>query len=312
MTVVINAESVRQLREATGAGMMDCKKALTETGNNFEEATLWLRKKGLAAAAKKADRTAAEGLIGLATTKDGRAGEGALVEINAETDFIATNEEFQGLVSAAATLAVTAKGDADGIKAGKTPSGSTVEEVLTHLVAKIGENMQLRRTTDFQINPVVVVGYIHNAVAPGLGKMGVLVVLESEANQDELEALGKQLAMHVAAANPQSISPDSLPAEVVERERSILRDQAASSGKPAEVIEKMIVGRLQKFYEESVLLEQSLVMDPSIKVKDHIDAFAKASGKPVKVVDFIRFVLGEGIERAANNFAEEVAAQMRA
>ena len=312
MTIVINAESVRQLREATGAGMMDCKKALTETGNNFEEATLWLRKKGLAAAAKKADRTAAEGLIGLATTKDGRTGAAALVEINAETDFIATNEEFQGLVSAAATIAVTAKGDADGIKAGKTPSDSTVEEVLTHLVAKIGENMQLRRTTYFQINPGVVVGYIHNAVAPGLGKMGVLVVLESEANQDELEALGKQLAMHVAAANPQSISPDSLPAEVVERERSILRDQAASSGKPAEVIEKMIVGRLQKFYEESVLLEQSLVMDPSIKVKDHIEAFAKASGKPVKVVDFVRFVLGEGIERAANNFAEEVAAQMRA
>jgi elongation factor Ts len=309
---VISAESVRQLREATGAGMMDCKKALVETANEFEAAVAWLRTKGLAAAAKKSDRTAAEGLVGLST----KGTEGALVEVNAETDFIASNDEFQALVADAAALAVASKADVEAIKAGKTRDGSTVQERLTHLIAKIGENMQVRRAIYLNVSQGVVAGYIHNAAAPGLGRMGVLVALESPLGSGEhaadLEALGRQVAMHVAAANPQSLSPEDLSPEVVEREKAIFRDQAASSGKSAEVAEKMVVGRLQKFYEESVLLEQSFVMDPSLKVKDHIQAFAAKHGASVKLVAFKRFVLGEGIEKAVSNFAEEVAAQLRA
>jgi elongation factor Ts len=269
----------------TGAGMMDCKKALTETAGDFEEAVDWLRKKGLAAAAKKAGRTAAEGLIGLAL--DGP--RGALVEVNSETDFVARNEQFQAFVRSAAELAL---------------------EELTRLIGTIGENLILRRTAALTADPGVVAGYVHNQTAPGLGKIGVLVALQSSGDAAALADLGKKLAMHVAAAVPLAIDKDGVDASLLEREREILAEQARASGKPEEIVAKMVEGRLRKYYEEVCLLEQTYVIDGETKIAKVLEQAAKDLGGEVKVTGMARFLLGEGIDRAESDFAAEVAAQL--
>lgn len=303
----ISPALVKELREKTGAGMMDCKKALTENKGDLEAAVDWLRTKGLAAAAKKSGRVAAEGLVAVVC----QGSRGSVVEVNAETDFVGRNENFQQFVRHAAELALTVKGDMEALK--RAPSGNsgrTVEEELTHLVATIGENMSLRRSAYLEVSQGVVVPYMHNATAPGLGRLGVLVALESAAPQDKLEALGKQIAMHVAAAHPIALtSKDVDPAEV-ERERTIFREQALASGKPAEFVDKMVEGRLRKFYEEVVLEEQVFVIDGKTRVKDVVAAQAKEVNQPIKLVGFVRFSLGEGIEKAESDFAAEVAAQL--
>ena len=301
----ITAALVKELREASGAGMMDCKKALGETNGNIEEAIDWLRKKGLAAAAKKAGRVAAEGLVGAAAEGN----VGALVEVNSETDFVARNEQFQGFVSAVARLAL-AHDDVEGLKNAKHPEGGTVAEKLTNLVATIGENMNLRRSKRLSVSQGVVASYVHNAAAPGMGKIGVLVALESAGDAAKLQALGKQIAMHVAAAKPLFLDISSVDGAALERERAVLSEQAAASGKPANVIEKMVEGRIRKYYEEVVLLEQVYVIDGETKISKVIENAAKAAGAPVKLAGFVSFVLGEGIEKEQKDFAAEVAAQL--
>ncbi|HUA56083.1 MAG TPA: translation elongation factor Ts [Candidatus Sulfotelmatobacter sp.] len=302
----ITAALVKELREKTGAGMMDCKKALAETAGDLEGAVDWLRKKGLAAAAKKAGRVAAEGLVGVAV--DGAVG--ALVEVNSETDFVARNETFQGFVAAVAKLALTVGTDVEALKAAPCPGSSrSVGDELTHLVATIGENMSLRRATRLSVPSGVVASYVHNALAPGLGKIGVLVALESSAPADKLAAFGRQLAMHVAAANPQSLDIETVDPRALERERDVLREQARGSGKPEAIIEKMVEGRLRKFYEEVVLLEQVYVIDGESRVKAAVAAAAKELGAPIAVKGFARFQLGEGIQKEQGDFAAEVAAQ---
>jgi elongation factor Ts len=302
----ITAALVKELREKTGAGMMDCKKALTETRGDLEAAFDWLRKKGLAAAAKKAGRVAAEGLIGLAA--DGT--RGALVEVNAETDFVARNEQFQAFVRRVAQLALEAS-DVEALAALPYDSeGKTVFERLTQLIATIGENMKLRRMAKLTIGRGLVAGYVHNTQAPGLGKIGVLVGLESAGDSARLASFGKQLAMHVAAANPQAVDVRGVDPAALERERGVLAEQARSSGKPEEIIAKMVEGRLRKYYEEVVLLEQTYVIDGESKVKSAIVAAAKEAGAAIEVKGFYRMVLGEGIEREQKDFAAEVAAQL--
>jgi len=304
----ITAALVKELREASGAGMMDCKKALAENNGDVEASIDWLRKKGLAAAAKKAGRVAAEGLVG--AIAEGKVG--ALVEVNSETDFVARNDQFQGFVSAVTRLALSGS-DIKALKAAKYPEGGvTVAEKLTNLVATIGENMNLRRAAQLSVKDGVVASYVHNAVAPGLGKIGVLVALESTGDAAKLQALGKQIAMHVAAANPQSLSIDAVDPASLERERSVLAEQARASGKPEEIIGKMVEGRLRKFYEEVVLLEQVYVIDGESRVKQVVEKAAKEIGAPVKLVGFARMALGEGIEKEEKDFASEVAAQLRA
>lgn len=302
----ITAALVKELREKTGAGMMDCKKALTESGGDPDSAVDWLRKKGLAAAAKKAGRIAAEGLVGVVT----RANRGAVVEINAETDFVARNDMFQDLVRAAGEAALAANSDLEKLKAAAYPDGGTIQERITHLIATIGENMGARRCASLSVSQGLVAGYVHSAVKPGLGKIGVLVALESSAAGDKLEALGKQLAMHVAAANPQSLDIASIDPNALVRERAVLTEQAQTSGKPAAVIEKMVEGRLRKFYEDVVLLEQVYVVDGESRVKTVIENAAKEFGAPVRLAGFRRFALGEGIEKKESDFAAEVAAQL--
>jgi elongation factor Ts len=302
----ITAALVKDLREKSGAGMMDCKRALTETGGDLEAAVDWLRKKGLAAAAKKAGRVAAEGLIGVATSGN----RGAMIEVNAETDFVARNDQFQDFVRKAAEVALAQGGDIVKIGAAVFPGGGTVAEKLTNLVATIGENMSLRRAVSLSVSSGVVASYIHNAAAPGLGKIGVLVALESSGDKEKLANLGKQLAMHVAAANPMSLSTADLDPAAVERERNVLAEQAKASGKPDNVIAKMVEGRLRKFYEDVVLLEQVFVVDGESRVSAVVEKAAKEVGGPVKVVGFKRFALGEGIERKEADFAAEVAAQL--
>ncbi len=303
--VEITASLVKDLREKSGAGMMDCKKALAENGGDLERAVDWLRKKGLAAAAKKAGRVAAEGLVALAV----EGGRGALVEINSETDFVARNENFQAFAAQVAKLALKAGGDLDKLKATAYPgSGRTVAEELTHLISTVGENMGVRRTATLAVDKGAIGAYIHNAVAPGLGKIGVLVAVESGAPTAAIEGLGKQIAMHVAAANPQSVSREGLDAAVVERERSILSDQARASGKAEEFIAKMVEGRLRKFYEEVCLVDQVFVIDGETRVEKVIEQAAKSLGAPVAIKGFVRFALGEGIERGQSDFAAEVAA----
>ncbi len=303
----ITAALVKELRDKTGAGMMDCKKALTEMGGDVEQAVDWLRKKGLAAAAKKAGRVAAEGLVGIAL----RGTKGALVEVNAETDFVARNEDFQGFVAKVAEIALDADGDLEKIKAAPYPgAGHSVEEQLTQMIATIGENMSLRRAASLTVQTGAVSGYMHNQVAPGLGKIGVLVALDSQAAEDNLVAFGKQLAMHVAAANPQSLSVEDLDPGALERERAVLAEQAKASGKPEEIIAKMVEGRLRKFYEEVVLLEQTYVIDGESRVRKTLEAFASEAGAPASVAGFVRFALGEGIEKKEEDFAAEVAAQL--
>jgi elongation factor Ts len=295
----ITAALVKELREISGAGMMDCKKALVETSGNLDEASDWLRKKGLAAAAKKAGRVAAEGLVG--AVAEGT--EGALVEVNCETDFVARNEQFQGFVGAVTKLALGAT-DIDAVKTQKLPGeGHTVAEKLTQLVATIGENMQLRRTARLSVSDGVVVSYVHNAIVPGLGKIGVLVGLESSGDKGKLAALGKQLAMHVAHSNPQAMTADALDPAAVERERGVLAEQAKASGKPAEIVAKMVEGGLRKYYEAWVLPEQIWVMDNKSRVKQVIEAAGKELGTPVKIIGFARFALGEGIDKGAADAA---------
>ena len=302
----ITAALVKELREKTGAGMMDCKKALGETQGDLEGAFDWLRKKGLAAAAKKAGRVAAEGLIGLAVEGT----RGALVEVNAETDFVARNEQFQGFVRQVARQALHA-GDIDALAAAPYGSeGKSVAEAMTQLIATIGENMTLRRMAKLKVGSGVVVGYVHNSQAPGLGKIGVLIGLESTGDAGKLAAFGKQLAMHVAAANPQSLDISSVDPAALERERNVLAEQARTSGKAEEIIAKMVEGRLRKYYEEVVLLEQVYVIDGESRVKAAVAAAAKEVGAPIAVTGFHRMVLGEGIQREQKDFAAEVAAQL--
>lgn len=303
----ITASVVKNLREKTGAGMMDCKKALAETKGDMEEAVQWLRKKGLAAAAKRAGRVAAEGLIGLAV----KGKSGALVEVNSETDFVARNDAFQGFVRAATGVALAVGGDAEKVKAASYPGKShSVQDELTSLVASIGENMNLRRSVSLSVPAGVVVGYLHNQIGDGLGKIGVLVALESTAPEAGLSTFGRQVAMHVAAAKPESISVDQLDKALVERERVVLADQAKASGKPDDIVAKMVEGRLRKFYQDVVLMEQTWVIDGESRVGKVVEDQAKALGAPVKVTAIVRFALGEGIEKEQSDFAAEVAAQL--
>jgi len=302
----ITAALVKELREKTGAGMMDCKKALTETAGDLEGAVDWLRKKGLAAAAKKAGRVAAEGLVAVATA--GTAG--AVVEVNSETDFVARNDTFQGFALKTAELALAGTGDIEELKQTPYPgTGRSVADELTHLVATVGENMNLRRSKRLSVGNGVVAAYVHNALAPGLGKIGVLVALESTADSGKLLELGRQIAMHVAAARPDALTIDEVDSAALDRERAVLTEQAAASGKPADIIAKMVEGRVRKYYEEVVLLEQTYVVDGETKVKKVVEAAAKQLGAPVAVTGFVRFALGEGIEKEQTDFAAEVAAQ---
>jgi elongation factor Ts len=304
----VSAVLVKRLREKSGAGMMDCKKALAETAGDLEGAVDWLRKKGLATAAKKAGRVAAEGLVGM-TVEGGR---GALVEVNAETDFVARNVSFQDFVRTVAGLGLGCRTVEELSSRPYPGAGATVAEKLTQLVATIGENLTLRRLVRLEAKAGVVAGYVHNAAAPGMGRIGVLVALESTGVADKLASLAKQLAMHVAAAQPQSVAVADLDPALVERERGILAEQARASGKAEEIVGKMVEGRLRKYYEEVVLLEQTFVIDGESRVKAAIEAAAKEAGAPIEVGGFARMVLGEGIERDRKDFAAEVAAQLRA
>jgi elongation factor Ts len=303
----ITAALVKDLREKTGAGMMDCKRALGETQGDLEAAIDWLRKKGLSAAAKKAGRVASEGLVGFAV----KGLSGALVEVNAETDFVARNEQFQNYVRVVASLALTIGDDVEKLKAAPFPgSGRSVAEELTHMIATIGENMNLRRAKTMTVKQGAVAAYMHGALAPGLGKIGVLVALETNA-PDKHGALGRNLAMHVAAANPKFLNMNLVDAKDLERERGVLREQAKASGKPDAIIDKMVEGRLKKFYEEVVLLEQLYVIDGESKVTKVIEQAAKEAGAPIHVAGFARFALGEGIEKEQADFAAEVAATLK-
>ncbi len=301
----ITAAAVKDLRERSGAGMMDCKKALSETNGDIEAAVDWLRAKGLAAAQKKSSRTAAEGLVAVAV--DGT--RGVAVEVNSETDFVAKNDQFQAFARTAAQVALSnGIGDAEALKAAASPAGGTIEEALVANVATIGENQQLRRVQAVAVEQGVVVDYMHNAVAPGLGKIGVLVALESPAGADVLAPLGKQIAMHIAAAFPVALNASDIPAEVLERERKIAADKAAESGKPAEIIAKMVDGAVAKFAKENALLSQLFVMDNKTPIADVVAKAAKDAGTTIVLKDYVRFQLGEGIEKEVSDFAAEVAA----
>jgi elongation factor Ts len=295
----ITAVLVKELRDKTGAGMMDCKRALAETNADVEAAVDWLRTKGLAAAAKKAGRVAADGLIAVATA--GKAG--AAVEVNSETDFVARNELFQNFARSVGMLAVAADRDIEALKSASfAGNGRTVEEELTDLIARIGENLVLRRAARLSVGQGVVASYVHNPTSAGLGKIGVLVALESTAPAEVLAPLGRQLAMHIAFASPSYLDTGSVPAAAIDRERSVLRQQALESGKAAGVVDRMVEGRLRKFYEEAVLLDQVFVSsdaDGKSRVGNVVEAAAKTAGAPIKIAGFVRFALGEGIDRPA-------------
>ena len=297
------ATDVKNLRERTGAGMMDCKKALAENGGDMEQSIDWLRTKGLAAAAKKSSRTAAEGLVGVEVSGT----KGAAVEVNSETDFVAKNDQFQTFVRDVTSVALELGDDIATIKAASL-GGKTVEEVLTNNIATIGENQTLRRAKKLEVSKGAVVPYVHNAQAPGLGKIGVLVALESEAPADKLEALGKQLAMHIAAAFPLALNEEDLDPAVIERERAIAQEKASESGKPAEIVAKMVDGAIAKYRKENALVSQLFVMDGKTKISDVVAAAAKEAGSPIALKDYVRFQLGEGIEKEESDFAAEVAA----
>ncbi|AQR73234.1 translation elongation factor Ts [Sphingomonas sp. LM7] len=302
----ITAAAVKELREKSGAGMMDCKKALTETNGDLEAASDWLRSKGLAAAAKKSSRTAAEGLVGVAVAGT----KGVAVEVNSQTDFVAKNEIFQGFVREVTSIALEKGDSVDAIKAAAMAAGGSVEDVLTANIATIGENQVLRRAKKVEVTKGAVIPYVHNAAAPGLGKIGVLVALESDAGVDVLEPLGKQLAMHIAAAFPLALSVEGLDSEVVEREAAILREKNAEKivGKSAEVAEKILNGPIEKFKKENALLTQAFVMDGKTPVQDVIAKAGKDAGTTITLTDYVRFQLGEGIEKEESDFAAEVAA----
>ena len=300
----ITASAVKELRERSGAGMMDCKKALSENNGDMEAASDWLRAKGLAAAAKKSSRTAAEGLVGVAVAGT----KGVAVEVNSQTDFVAKNEIFQNFVREVTSIALEKGDDIDALKASAMNAGGSVEEVLTANIATIGENQVLRRAKRVQVTKGAVIPYIHNAAAPGLGKIGVLVALESDAGVDVLEPLGKQIAMHIAAAFPLALDETGLDQETLERERAIATEKAAESGKPADIIAKMVEGSVKKFAKENALLTQAFVMDGKTPVQDVIAKAGKDAGATITLTDYVRFQLGEGIEKEESDFAAEVAA----
>lgn len=300
----ITAAMVKDLREKSGAGMMDCKKALNETAGDMEAAMDWLRTKGLAAAAKKSSRTAAEGLVGVAVSGT----KGAAVEVNSETDFVAKNDQFQQFVREVTQVALDGAGDVDAIKAATLPNGKTAEETLTGNIATIGENQSIRRVKRLEVSQGAVVAYVHNKAAPGMGKIGVLVALESAAPADALQALGNQLAMHIAAAFPKALNEDDLDEAEIERERAIATEKAAESGKPADIIAKMVEGGIAKFRKEHALVSQLFVMDGKTKISDVVAKAGKDAGAEIKLVDYVRFQLGEGIEKEESDFAAEVAA----
>lgn len=302
----ITASMVKDLREKTGVGMMDCKKALNENDGDIEAAIDWLRAKGLSKAAKKSDRVAAEGLVGVTAS----GGQGAAVEVNAETDFVARNDQFQDMVAKITSLAGDAGGDTAKLLAATYPGKSeTVEAVITESIATIGENMTLRRAAVVEVGEGVVADYVHNKVADGLGKIGVLVGLESAGDAGKLQAFGRQLAMHVAAAAPLALTADELDQDVIEKERAIYVEQAQASGKPQEIIEKMVEGRLRKeYFQQVVMMQQTFVVDGKATVEQSLKAFEKELGSSVKITKFVRFALGEGIEKKEDDFAAEVAA----
>lgn len=304
----ITAKMVKELREKTGAGMMDCKTALKETDGDFEAAVDWLRAKGLAKAAKKAGRVAADGLVGIAF--EGTAG--AVVEVNSETDFVARNETFQEAVRKIAQLALATEGDTGALLAASMPgTDGTTQDFVTGLVATIGENITLRRSQRLTVGEGVVAAYMHNAVAPDLGKIGVLVALESSGDAAALQAVGKHIAMHIAATNPAALSTDDLDPALIERERQIFVEQARESGKPENIIEKMVEGRLRKFQEEVVLLKQTFVVDGERTVEKVVADAAQEAGAPVTLTGFVRFGLGEGVEKEETDFAAEVQAAVK-
>ncbi|WP_062010925.1 translation elongation factor Ts [Aureimonas sp. AU4] len=303
--MTISALMVKDLREKTGAGMMDCKTALAETNGDMEAAIDWLRAKGIAKADKKSGRTAAEGLVGVAS----EGSKAVVVEVNSETDFVARNDAFQQLVRQTAEVALTTDGSVDAVAAATNPtSGKSVTDTIKDAVATIGENMSLRRAAMLEVPQGVVATYIHNAAADGLGKLGVLVAIESAGDPVALNAFGRQVAMHVAATNPLALTDGEIDASVVEREKAVFSEQARQSGKPENIIEKMVEGRLRKFYEEVVLLKQNFVINPDLTVEKALEAAAKEAGAPAKIVGFKRIALGEGVEREQSDFAAEVAA----
>jgi len=300
----ITAALVKELRELTGAGMMDCKKALKENSGDIESSVDWLRSQGLSAAAKKSGRAASEGLVAFTVVDD----KGAIIELNSETDFVARNEVFQSVAETICGIAIEKNGDLEAIKNANYPGGGSVTDQLTHQIATIGENMNLRRSCVLKVDTGIICSYIHNAVKPDLGKIGVLVALESTAGAQQLEPLGKQISMHVAAANPLAMSRSDINEADLNRERTILAEQAKDSGKPPEIIEKMVEGRLSKYYSEVCLLEQKFVIDPDVSVQKAISSFSKEVGAEIFLKDFIRFGLGDGIEKQEQDFAAEVAA----
>lgn len=303
----ITAALVKELREKTGAGMMDCKKALTEAEGNMEAAVDWLRTKGLAAAAKKAGRVASEGLVAVAAGDN----VAAVVEMNSETDFVARNETFQSFVKDLATLSVENDVDIDGLKKVSFPGTERdVDGQVVEMIATIGENMNLRRVERLTVSEGVVSSYVHSAVAPNLGKIGVLVALESAGDKEKLEAIGKQIAMHIAALKPEALDRDGVNSENLEREKAVYKEQAMAEGKPAEIAEKMVIGRVNKYYKQIVLKEQPFVMDDKVTVAQFVENSAAEVGAPVALTGFVRFELGDGIEKEESDFAAEVAAQL--
>lgn len=302
----IKASLVKELREKTGAGMMECKKALSETDGDLEAAIDFLRKKGMSVAEKKAGRVASQGLVGV--TVSGQ--QGAVVELNSETDFVAKNADFQSFLGQVMTIALAQKGDIEAIKAADL-NGKTVADTLTALIATIGENMNLRRSAYVSVNNGVVVPYVHTATVPGMGKIGVLVALESTGDVAALTETGKKIAMHIAAANPRFLTVADVDAATIDHEKGIYAEQAKNSGKPEAIIAKMVEGRMRKFYEEVVLTEQAFIMDPDKKIKDVVADLAKTLGTEVRLSAFVRFGLGEGIEKKQEDFAAEVAKQMQ-
>ena len=305
----ITAGLVKDLRERSGAGMMDCKKALVETGGDIEAATDWLRTKGLSKAAKKADRIAAEGLVATAVRDDGAGATASVVEVNSETDFVARNDKFQNAARSIAQAALNVEGGVDQLGSAKMEGGETVQEHLTNLIATVGENMVARRMARFQVSQGVIAAYTHAAVAPGLGKIGVLVAIEGAGDKAQLQALGRNIALHVAATSPASLSAEDLDPAVVERERNILMEKAREEGRPDNMIEKIVGGQIAKFQKEVVLLKQPLVMNPDQTVEQAVAEVSKAVGSPVAVKGFVRLALGEGVEKPPEqDFASEVAA----
>lgn len=306
--MAITAALVKELREKSGAGMMDCKNALTENNGDVEAAMDWLRSKGIAKAEKKSGRVAAEGLIGIA----GADNSAAVVEVNSETDFVARNDQFQNIVRNVAETALGTDGSVDAVSAATISGGDkSVADAITEAIGTIGENMNLRRSAKLEVGEGVVSSYMHNAAGDGIGKIGVLVALESSGDKDALAAIGKQVAMHVAATNPLAMTSEDVPADVADRERAVYLEEAKESGKPQEIAEKMVEGKMRKFFQESVLLSQAFVINPDITVEKALKEAGDSIGAPVAMKGFVRLALGEGIEKEEEDFAAEVAATMK-